>query len=292
MNSIAPRSWSASTPARRDQLVGCGQVRRHGPAVVPDVQVELRRREPDRALGRARRASRPHMASISSGVAARSDASSPITHRRSAQWPTLAATLTPIRPSSPSRKSPNDPPREGDARRPALGRHALDPAEHLQQPADVVGLGRREGEPAVAGEHGGDAVPRRRRRGRLEVQLGVVVGVDVDEPGGDVEPVGVDDPCAASPSTPPTSAIRPSRDADVGGAAGRAGAVDHRARPRMTSRSPGQSRPRGLDAVQPRRRCRRAAWPGPTAPSPRCARAARRRRRGTWRRCAGSPTPR
>ena len=50
------------------------------------------------------------IASISSLVAGRWDASSPITHRRTAQWPTLAERFTPIRPSRARRKSAKLPP--------------------------------------------------------------------------------------------------------------------------------------------------------------------------------------
>ncbi len=47
---------------------------------------------------------------ISSAVAVRSDAASPIAHRRTAQWPTKPPRLMPTRPSRPSRKAPNGPP--------------------------------------------------------------------------------------------------------------------------------------------------------------------------------------
>ena len=50
------------------------------------------------------------MAMTSSSVAVRSDASSPITWRRRAQWPTLAPMLTATRPSRLARKSPTEPP--------------------------------------------------------------------------------------------------------------------------------------------------------------------------------------
>ena len=68
-------------------------------------------------------------------------------------------------------------------------RHALDLGHH---PADVVGVGspeRGEGEPAVAADDRGDAVHVRRRGQRVPEQLGVVVGVGVDEAGGDHQPV-------------------------------------------------------------------------------------------------------
>ena len=57
---------------------------------------------------------------------------------------------------------------------------------------DVLGAERRDREAAVAADDGGDAVERRRRHGGSQSSLGVVVGVDVDEPGRDDEAVGVD----------------------------------------------------------------------------------------------------
>ena len=60
-------------------------------------------------------------------------------------------------------------------------RHALDLRHH---PADVVGvarLDRREGEAAVAADDRGHAVHVRRRGARVPEELGVVVGVRVDE---------------------------------------------------------------------------------------------------------------
>ena len=79
---------------------------------------------------------------------------------------------------------------ERDAGRERVGVHALDAGERVQEPLEVLAARRREREPAVAGDDGGDAVPRRRRRGRLEHQLRVVVRVDVDEAGREHEPVG------------------------------------------------------------------------------------------------------
>ena len=72
-------------------------------------------------------------------------------------------------------------------------RHALDPRHH---PAQVVGVAvaqRREREPAVAADDGGDAVHARRARGRVPQELRVVVRVRVDEAGGDDQAGGVDD---------------------------------------------------------------------------------------------------
>ena len=51
---------------------------------------------------------------------------------------------------------------------------------------------RREAVAAVAGEDGGDAMPARGGREPVPAKLGVVVGVGVEEAGGDGETVGVD----------------------------------------------------------------------------------------------------
>ena len=70
-------------------------------------------------------------------------------------------------------------------------------------------LGRRRGdrEAAVAGDDGGDAVEARRRQRRVPEHLGVVVGVDVDEAGGDHAAGGVELVVAVRSS--PISTIRP-----------------------------------------------------------------------------------
>ena len=87
---------------------------------------------------------------------------------------------------------PERPARPAEARPERLDRHALHARQHVREPGGVVGLGGREREAAVAGEDGGDAVPRRRRRRRLPVQLRIVVRMDVDESRRDDAPVGVD----------------------------------------------------------------------------------------------------
>ena len=116
-----------------------------------------------------------------------------MTVRRIAQCPTLAATFTPTRPSRLPRNSPNEPPAQSTARLQRVRAHPLDAAEHQHEPRDVVRFGGAQGEPAVAGEDRGHAVPRSGRRGRVPVQLRVVVGVDVDEARRDGQTVGVDD---------------------------------------------------------------------------------------------------
>ena len=72
-------------------------------------------------------------------------------------------------------------------------RHALDLGEHPGQVVALVGPVGGHREPAVAGQHRGDAVVARRRGVGLEGELGVVVGVGVDDARGHVQAVGVDD---------------------------------------------------------------------------------------------------
>ena len=109
-----------------------------------------------------------------------------------------------------------------------LGAHPFDATQHQQQPLDVVGPGRCKRETAVAGEERRDAVPTGRRRGRVPVELRVVMRVHVDEAGSHEEPVGVDDlrRVGFDPADPDDLAIVYR---DVGSTRGRAGAVDDRA---------------------------------------------------------------
>ena len=64
-----------------------------------------------------------------------------------------------------------------------LERHALDAGEHPHQVVAVPRPERRDREPAVAADHGRDAVQRRGRERRVPERLRVVVRVDVDEAG-------------------------------------------------------------------------------------------------------------
>ncbi len=191
MNSIDPRPNSPSTDGERDELVGRGVVRRHAAAVVRDVQLELRRREADRAVGQRGADEHLHRRDL---VGRRRALRRVVAHDEAADRAVAHvgadvhadAALEPVEEGAEATAP------VGDALGERVGRHALDPAEHLQQPRDVLGLRRREGEPAVAGEERGDAVPRRGRRRRVPVQLRVVVRVHVDEAGRDEQAVGVD----------------------------------------------------------------------------------------------------
>ncbi len=80
----------------------------------------------------------------------------------------------------------------GDARDEGLQGHALDAGEHAGQVLGLAGFDRRDREAAVPADDAGHAVERRRRSRGVPQDLGVVVGVNVDKPGGHHEPVGVD----------------------------------------------------------------------------------------------------
>ena len=68
----------------------------------------------------------------------------------------------------------------------------LDPFHQADQPFVAVGLGGGEADAAIAHHDGGDAVPARRRHFGVPRRLSVIMGVDVDEAGGDDLAGGVD----------------------------------------------------------------------------------------------------
>src|SRR5437762_2971218 len=76
-------------------------------------------------------------------------------------------------------------PRDTGAQR--LDGHALDEEEELHERLAVRRAAGRDGEPAVAHDDGRDAVPRRGARLRVPEELAVVVGMEVDEAGGEGE---------------------------------------------------------------------------------------------------------
>ena len=90
----------------------------------------------------------------------------------------------------------------------------LDALHQLDEPLLVTGAHRREPDAAVAGDDGGDAVTRRRLEQRVPGGLAVVVRVDVDEPGRDEQPGGVDRSRPRrrrAPTATPRRSRRPSR---------------------------------------------------------------------------------
>jgi hypothetical protein len=121
-----------------------------------------------------------------------------------------------------------------DARLQRVERHAFDVLERAGDHITVLGPGGGDAEPAVAHDHTRDAVPARRREVAVPQDLGVVVRVDVDEPGGEDEAVEVDDLRDVGVGRGARGAGRVDRgdavagDQHVGGPSGRAGAVDER----------------------------------------------------------------
>ncbi len=70
--------------------------------------------------------------------------------------------------------------------------HALDLGQQLAEVGRVGGVDRGQAEAAVAADDGGDAVASGRRGPAVPHELGVVVGVEVDEPGAGHQAGGVD----------------------------------------------------------------------------------------------------
>ncbi len=91
----------------------------------------------------------------------------------------------------------------------------LDALHELDEPFVVGGADRCEADAAVPGDHGGHAVPGRRDQAVVPGRLAVVVHVDVDEAGGDDQPVGVD-AARRRPVDPPDLGHHAAADRDVG----------------------------------------------------------------------------
>ena len=118
-----------------------------------------------------------------------------------------------------------------DTRRQRLDVHVLDVLERASDRRVVLGSRRRDREAAVARDHRRHAVERRRRERGIPEHLRVVVGVDVDEPRRHDLARGVELPRAVGVELRPDLHDAPALDRDVGGVAGRAGAVDDGAAP-------------------------------------------------------------
>ena len=81
---------------------------------------------------------------------------------------------------------------EVDTRRERCSAHALDASQRLDQEVEILWLGRREAEAAVADDDRGDTMPARWGARWLEHELCVEVRVDVDEARRQHQAVGVD----------------------------------------------------------------------------------------------------
>src|SRR5207247_11184915 len=113
----------------------------------------------------------------------------------------------------------------GEAFAQYVRRHPLDPGEELDQPVVVLARAGRDRVAAVAGDDRGDAVEAGGGGVGVEGELGIVVGVHVDDARHDDEAVGVDRLARAGEAA--DGGDQAERDPDVGGAAGQARAVHH-----------------------------------------------------------------
>ncbi len=108
-------------------------------------------------------------------------------------------------------------------------RDALDDGHHARHVVGISVGDRGQRESAVPGDDRGDAVERRRAGVRVPEELGVVVGVDVDETGGHHQSVGIEN---LYPGGHGGRSIRTDHcdatvhDRHIGGASRRAGTVD------------------------------------------------------------------
>ena len=115
-----------------------------------------------------------------------------MTYWRSAQWPTSEATLTPRLPRMASRYCPKVvKPHFTPAFK--AGNVIASTRSKLLQDRVAIGLfARRQRQAAVAGNDRGHAVITRRSRQRVPQQLGIEMGVEVDEARRHRQAVGVD----------------------------------------------------------------------------------------------------
>jgi hypothetical protein len=72
--------------------------------------------------------------------------------------------------------------------------HAFDVEQHAHQQLAIRRAAGRDAEAAVAHDHRGHAVPARGRQSTIPRHLAIVVRVQIDEPGGQREPAGIDRP--------------------------------------------------------------------------------------------------
>ena len=122
------------------------------------------------------------ISATSASVASRSEASSPSTYRRVGVCPARTPTLSRLAiPSIGGQVLGEGLEGPVDALDQGVEGHALDVLQRAGDGLAVLGAGRGDPEPAVADDHAGHAVPARRRQVRVPQDLGVVVGVDVDE---------------------------------------------------------------------------------------------------------------
>ena len=145
-----------------------------------------------------------------------------------------------------------------------LHRHALDVLEGADDDFPVLGPRRGDPEAAVAHDHAGHPVPAGRGEVAVPQDLGVVVGVDVDEPGSQRQPVEVDylgpgAGCEFPGTADRGDAVTGHR--DLGGTARVAAPVDQPGRTQQKiHQTPAERSAAAKAAANPRCRCWGAGW--------------------------------
>ena len=184
----------ADDPGQHEELVGLGPGPGHEATVGYAVAQGARRREAERAGVDRITDERGHRRDLVGGRR-RALVEGPVAHHVVADGRvpdhapdvhTLGDAVEPVEVAGIALPVPRKPVED------ALPRDVLDRLHHRGQVAVVLGVHGREGHAAVAHHDRGDAVPARRARDRVPRELGVEVGVDVDEAGGDEATVGVE----------------------------------------------------------------------------------------------------
>ena len=210
-------------------LLPAGRARRDGLPVPVVVRVHLGGRKPERPLSQGSVQRRLHGIEVRR---ARRAADGALAHDQPTQRrvPDEEARVDRDAAVQVAEPLPEGGPVPGEAGAQRGERHAFDPRHH---PGDVVGVlrrQRRQREPAIAAQHRRHAVQRGRARIGVPEELGVVVGVQVNEAGGHEHAAGVDHAGLAAHGA---AGVGPDRDDPlaldhhVGAGRRRAGAVDH-----------------------------------------------------------------
>ncbi len=212
--------------AERDQLVVAGQPARDGPAPLAHVEEQPRGGEPDGAALDAlpqhlahgldlRLGGDPVVRCRSHHVVAQSRVSDEGGH---VDGQTAVEGIEEL---------PEGLPPPVDALLKGSQRDLLDEVEEAGEGIAVLGAARGEGDAAVARHHRGDPVVHRRGPERIPAELGIEMGVGVDEPRRHHQSAGVDDLGGFDVIEAPDRQDVAVADGDIAPEAGHARSVDH-----------------------------------------------------------------
>ena len=205
--------------AEGEHLAAVGVARADGPAVAVGVGARLGGGEAQAARLERLGQEGAHGRDLARRSPPPRRARAPITLRRSAQWPDQEAGVDAEAAVQRVEVLGEGGPVPRDALLQGGQGHALDLGHHPADVVGVLGVDRREGEPAVAADHGRHAVHVRGRGERVPEELRVVVRVRVDHPGCHDEAGGVE--LRASPARRPADGDDAAvADPDVGQTAG------------------------------------------------------------------------